>query len=177
MQYAKNGIPRRNCLYLCTPAERAIYETIQEVEKVGAHPLLTEAVILLGQAKERVANFVELSEPFKMIDTEPDTAEQTKRKPKSQTHIEIEIGEQLTLIIDGERFVGPGRESMRSSKMFQEQLLRSAKALSHEFSERGIDCSITLAEVKKLEATKSRLAYEQAEVDKALAWYQENPIS
>ena len=30
------------------------------VEAAGCHPLLTEAVILLGQAHEKVADFVEL---------------------------------------------------------------------------------------------------------------------
>jgi hypothetical protein len=53
------GIPRRSCLDLNTPAELAIYEAMQAVEKAGAHPLLTDAVILLGQARDKVADFVD----------------------------------------------------------------------------------------------------------------------
>ena len=50
---------RRNRIDLYTPAERAIYDAMGVVEQAGAHPLLTEAVILLGQAKDKVADFVD----------------------------------------------------------------------------------------------------------------------
>jgi hypothetical protein len=59
-QLAENGFPRRMCLNLMTPAELSIFNAMQEVEKAGAHPLLTDAVILLGQARDKVADFVEL---------------------------------------------------------------------------------------------------------------------
>jgi hypothetical protein len=52
-------IPRRNRLDLCTPAELAIYDAVQAVEKAGAHPLLTDAVNLLAQAREKVADYVD----------------------------------------------------------------------------------------------------------------------
>lgn len=52
-------IPRRNRLDLHTPAEHAIDQAMQVVEDAGAHPLLTEAVILLAQAKDKVADYVE----------------------------------------------------------------------------------------------------------------------
>lgn len=55
------GIPRRNRLDLNTPAELAIRVAVDEVEKVGAHTLLTEAVILLGHAREKVADYVDLA--------------------------------------------------------------------------------------------------------------------
>lgn len=51
--------PRRNRLDKNTPAELAIRNAMLEVEKAGAHPLLTDAVILLGQAKDKVADFVD----------------------------------------------------------------------------------------------------------------------
>ena len=54
-----DGVPRRNRLDLCTPAEIAIFNTIQEVEKVGASEGLTEAVILLDKARNLVADFVD----------------------------------------------------------------------------------------------------------------------
>ena len=54
-----NGFPRRRRIDLLTPAEKAIRDALVAVEEVGADPLLTEAVILLGQAQEKVADFVE----------------------------------------------------------------------------------------------------------------------
>jgi hypothetical protein len=51
--------PRRQCLYKMTPAERAIQETVWIVEEAGCHPLLTEAIVLLGKARDKVADFVD----------------------------------------------------------------------------------------------------------------------
>ena len=53
-------IPRRAYLDRMTPAEQAIFEASNLVEMMGAHPLLTEAVVLLGQAREKVADYVDL---------------------------------------------------------------------------------------------------------------------
>jgi hypothetical protein len=50
-------LPRRIRLDLMKPSEKAIYEAMQEVEKVGAHTLLTEAVILLQKAKDKVSDY------------------------------------------------------------------------------------------------------------------------
>lgn len=52
-------ILRRNRLDLNTPAELAIRLAMLEVEKIGADAKLTEAVILLGMAKDCVADFVD----------------------------------------------------------------------------------------------------------------------
>lgn len=52
-------IPRRNRLDLNTPAEKAIYNAMQEVEKLGANVKLTEAVALLGKAKNLVGDYVD----------------------------------------------------------------------------------------------------------------------
>jgi hypothetical protein len=60
MQISDNGFPRRNRIDLYTPAELAIREAMLAVEAMDAHPLLTDAVVLLGQAKDKVADFVEL---------------------------------------------------------------------------------------------------------------------
>lgn len=51
--------PRRISMDKWTPAERAIYDATQVVEQAGAHPLLTDAVILLGKAREKVADYVD----------------------------------------------------------------------------------------------------------------------
>ena len=52
-------IPRRNRIDLMTPAELAIRNAVVAVEEVGADELLTEAVILLGQAQEKVADYID----------------------------------------------------------------------------------------------------------------------
>jgi hypothetical protein len=56
---AENGVLRRNCQYLYSPAERAIWDAKEAVEKYGAHPLLTEAINLLKSAQCKVADYVE----------------------------------------------------------------------------------------------------------------------
>lgn len=55
------GHPRRIRIDLATPAEAAIRNAMTEVEKAGAHPRLTDAVILLQQALDAVADFVDES--------------------------------------------------------------------------------------------------------------------
>ena len=52
-------IPRRIRVDLMTPAELAIRDAVAAVEQAGAHPLLTDAVNLLGQAQAKVADYVD----------------------------------------------------------------------------------------------------------------------
>lgn len=52
-------IPRRNKLWLNTPAELAIFNAIQEVEKVGADVKLTDIVIMLEQAKNLLSDYID----------------------------------------------------------------------------------------------------------------------
>lgn len=52
-------VPRRICVDLYTPAERAIARAVDAVEAAGASVHLTDAVILLQQAKDKVADFVD----------------------------------------------------------------------------------------------------------------------
>jgi len=52
-------IPRRVDTLRHTPAEAAIHNAILAVEAVGADPLLTDAVLLLSEAQEKVADFVD----------------------------------------------------------------------------------------------------------------------
>lgn len=54
-----NDTPRRIQVEKMTPAELAIRNAIQEVEKVGAHRWLTDAVIALGRAQSLVADYVD----------------------------------------------------------------------------------------------------------------------
>lgn len=55
----ENEIPRRNRLDLNTPAELAIHNAMQEVEKLAADTRLTDAINLLQQAKDKVSDFVD----------------------------------------------------------------------------------------------------------------------
>jgi hypothetical protein len=52
-------IPRRNQLDRNTPAELAIREAMLAVEEAGCDVLLTDAVNLLSQAREKVADYVD----------------------------------------------------------------------------------------------------------------------
>lgn len=54
-----NSFPRRNIVSQLTPAEKTIYDAMQMVEEMPADERLTDAVILLQKAKEKVADFVD----------------------------------------------------------------------------------------------------------------------
>lgn len=54
-----DNVPRRNRVDWWTPAEAAIQAAVDAVEAAGAHPLLTDAVNLLSQARGKVADFVD----------------------------------------------------------------------------------------------------------------------
>lgn len=51
--------PRRNQLDKCTPAELAIFNAMQEVEKVGVGIKLTQAIQKLSEAKDLVSDFID----------------------------------------------------------------------------------------------------------------------
>lgn len=52
-------IPRRIDLLRLTPAELAIRNAVLVVEEMPADVLLTDAVVLLQKAKEKVADYVD----------------------------------------------------------------------------------------------------------------------
>lgn len=54
-----NGVPRRMRLDLVTPAEKAIFNATQEVEKVGADTRLTKVTTLLNEARVLLADYVD----------------------------------------------------------------------------------------------------------------------
>lgn len=54
-----NSFPRRNIVSQLTPAEKAIYDAVQMVEEMPADERLTDAVILLQKAKEKVADYID----------------------------------------------------------------------------------------------------------------------
>ncbi len=59
-QKDENGTPRRNQIFKLVPAEMELFKAMESVEKLGAHPLLTEVVNALSEARERLADWVEL---------------------------------------------------------------------------------------------------------------------
>ena len=52
--------PRRIRMDKMTPEELGILNMIDQVEKLGAHPFLTDVVVLLGQARDKLADWVDL---------------------------------------------------------------------------------------------------------------------
>jgi hypothetical protein len=57
------SIPRRVMMTEWCEGELAITEAIDAVESMPPHPLLTDAVVLLAEARSKVADFVELPVP------------------------------------------------------------------------------------------------------------------
>lgn len=56
---SSDEIPRRCCQDKMVPAELAITKAMESVETSGCDPLLTDAVILLQQARNKVADYVD----------------------------------------------------------------------------------------------------------------------
>lgn len=54
-----NGVPRRICKSYWTPAEQAVQDAVDLVERLGADVRLTEAVNLLAAARAKIADYVE----------------------------------------------------------------------------------------------------------------------
>ena len=77
-----SDFPRRNRIDLLTPEELAIYNLIQEIEKLGADVRLTNTINHLSNAKNSLADFVD-GEPV---------------KPKK--HIQEKIDELITKLKD-----------------------------------------------------------------------------
>ncbi len=86
MQLSDNGHPRRNRMDLWTAGEKAIAEAHHIVECLGAHPLLTEAGVLLMQAQGKVADWVELP-------SVPQTAAEIARAENERADQQDEKGE------------------------------------------------------------------------------------
>ena len=53
------NIQRRKQLDKMEPEELLLFALTQQIEKMGAHPLLTDAVILLGEAREKLGEYVD----------------------------------------------------------------------------------------------------------------------
>jgi len=62
---SEQTIPRRCYMDKWSDAEKAIYDAMQAVERLPADVRLTDAVVLLGRAKDRVADYIDGVEPQK----------------------------------------------------------------------------------------------------------------
>ena len=56
----ENSIPRRARIDQMTTEELSIWNMVGQVEKLGAHPLLTDVVVLLSDARSKLADWVDL---------------------------------------------------------------------------------------------------------------------
>lgn len=52
-------IPRRNHLDKCTVEERQLYQAVWDIETLGAHPLLTDCVTLIAQARNKLSDWID----------------------------------------------------------------------------------------------------------------------
>ena len=55
--------PRRGRMDQWIPEERMIFDALAEVENLGAHPMLTDAVCLLSDAKRTLADWHDAGRP------------------------------------------------------------------------------------------------------------------
>lgn len=53
------NIPRRICVEFMTTEEKELLEMVGKIEILGAHSLLTDVVILLGDARQKLADWVD----------------------------------------------------------------------------------------------------------------------
>lgn len=68
---ANEKLERRIKLWLNSPAELAIRKAMNEVESIGASVILTEAVIHLNQALNKVADYIDANSDI-TLDTMPE---------------------------------------------------------------------------------------------------------
>ena len=54
-----NEMPRRAYINKMTPEELEIYNLVGKIEMLGAHPLLTDVVVYLGKAREKLSDWVD----------------------------------------------------------------------------------------------------------------------
>ncbi|HCR72171.1 MAG TPA: hypothetical protein DIW23_12055 [Anaerolineae bacterium] len=55
-----NDVPRRIVYELMTKEEKELFNIVGEIEKLGAHPLLTDCVVLLIDARRKLSDWVDL---------------------------------------------------------------------------------------------------------------------
>ena len=89
---------RRNIETMMKPEELALVNIVREIEKLGASPKLTEAVTLIGKAREKLADHIE------GIDEERIPLDQTTIKGNTA----LTFGEALELVKQGKLIARAG---------------------------------------------------------------------
>jgi hypothetical protein len=87
------GIPRRNCLDRLTPAELAIRAAIDAVEMAGADVLLTQTVVLLGQAADKLADYIDGTKPEPVYDIGQERDAASPAAPSEKVARLVELGQ------------------------------------------------------------------------------------
>lgn len=67
----RSGVGRRSRVDLLVKEERALLDALIAVEALGAHPLLTDCVVAIGAARDRLADWIDTEQPG-AARTEPD---------------------------------------------------------------------------------------------------------
>lgn len=94
-------IPRRARMDQWTPAEKAIYEAVGTVEGMGADVRLTDAVTLLGSARDRVADFVDGVPGIRVLARQTylqDSFAHSAQYLRETAHIADQLGQQIEQI-------------------------------------------------------------------------------
>ena len=90
--------PRRNRLDLNTPAEKAIYDAMQEVERAGADVKLTKVVTLLSKAKDTLADYIDKVETESRL-SELCDAKNSGDKAMKYSDVNYELGERVKVLV------------------------------------------------------------------------------
>jgi hypothetical protein len=95
-----DGFPRSHRVDRWTPGERAINEALQVVESLGSDVLLTDAVVLLGDAQKKVAEYIDRQIQWDDCDiahaTCPDCGERS-----SVSRVELRVFKDSEFLLEG----------------------------------------------------------------------------
>jgi uncharacterized protein (DUF433 family) len=176
------GIPRRNCLDRLTPAELAIRAAIDAVEMVGADVLLTQTVVLLGQAADKLADYIDGTKPEPVYDVgqERDAAPPAApSEPSSQLLVVCQpgrvggkptIGESRLTVGAVASFIRAGYDDERVAREYESSKLTAhdvsvVRALLGELRENPVDVASVNSDARAaLEAENAGLRATMAKV-------------
>lgn len=76
-----NDFPRRNQVDKMLPAEKLIFDAMQEIEKLGADEKLTDAQILISKAKNLIGDYID-AHP-ELLPSEETNTNETENPPEN----------------------------------------------------------------------------------------------
>lgn len=130
-----------------TAAEKCISEAMSEVELMGAHPKLTDAITKLGDARNDVADFVELYETT-IPECSPERDERPERDESRPifTVVRNEGKVPLQMRVDGRMSqLNPGEQvvSIDGLQMTEHQLMFQAQRAVRKQGDQTVDEVVT----------------------------------